>query len=43
MSAQLCADVQVLKVPDASHWCQQDVPELVNLAIEQFVFTPTGD
>ncbi len=37
MSLKFCKNAKLVKIPDASHWVQQDVPEIVNELIEQFV------
>eukprot|EP00052_Salpingoeca_macrocollata_P031501 m.322836 g.322836 ORF g.322836 m.322836 type:complete len:349 (+) comp27709_c0_seq1:43-1089(+) len=33
---EYCSDVQVKKIPDASHWVNQDTPELVNQEMRSF-------
>jgi pimeloyl-ACP methyl ester carboxylesterase len=37
LSANLCADVQVLHFPNASHWLAHDEPAAVNAALLDFL------
>lgn len=37
MSLKLCRDAQLQAIPNASHWVQQDTPEIVNQCIEEFI------
>lgn len=36
-SAEYCSNVQLRKIKHASHWVQQDEPEIVNQFIEAFL------
>lgn len=36
-SLAYCADVRLKKLPNASHWVQQDAPEAVNAYMEAFL------
>ena len=36
-SEKYCSDIRVKKIPTASHWVNQDVPEIVNKYIELFL------
>ena len=40
MSLPLCRDARLVKIPNASHWVQQDCPEIVNKHIEKFLAEP---
>uniref|UniRef100_A0A914CXI6 AB hydrolase-1 domain-containing protein n=1 Tax=Acrobeloides nanus TaxID=290746 RepID=A0A914CXI6_9BILA len=37
LSPNYCENAQLKKIPDCSHWVQQDCPELVNKYIEEFL------
>lgn len=37
MSLKLCRDATLQPIPGASHWVQQDCPDLVNEYIEKFI------
>lgn len=37
-SAKMCEDASVKKIPKASHWVQQDCPDLVNQYMEEFLY-----
>ena len=37
LSAQFCSDIRVKKLVNASHWVNQDVPEMVNKYIDIFL------
>ncbi|KAI1709497.1 alpha/beta hydrolase fold domain-containing protein [Ditylenchus destructor] len=37
LSITLCRDARLVRIPDASHWVQQDVPDRVNALIEEFI------
>jgi pimeloyl-ACP methyl ester carboxylesterase len=36
-SLKYCDDGELKKIPDASHWVQQDVPDEVNTYVEAFL------
>ena len=36
-SRKYCSDIRVTKIPNASHWVNQDVPEMVNTYMELFL------
>lgn len=36
-SRNYCSDVQLKKIQHASHWVQQDEPEIVNQYMESFL------
>jgi pimeloyl-ACP methyl ester carboxylesterase len=36
-SRKYCTDVQVKKIPNCSHWINQDIPEIVNQYMEVFL------
>ncbi|KAI1717985.1 alpha/beta hydrolase fold domain-containing protein [Ditylenchus destructor] len=37
LSITLCRDARLERIPDASHWVQQDVPDKVNALIDEFI------
>jgi epoxide hydrolase 4 len=36
-SSKYCSDIRVKKIPRASHWINQDVPDMVNTLMEVFL------
>ncbi len=36
-SQKYCSDIRVQKIPNSSHWVNQDVPDIVNKYIDTFL------
>jgi epoxide hydrolase 4 len=37
LSVGICRDAKLVKIPDSSHWVQQDVPQKVNAIMEEWL------